>query len=82
MRDARVLARILIRLEKLRQGHFDDTKSLKGGLHELRMHEGKGYRVYYTKRGQQIIFLLAGGTKSSQQKDIENARAMLYELRS
>lgn len=82
IRDTKALARILIRLEKVRQGHFGDSKSLKGGLHELRIHVGKGYRIYYTKKGNMIILLLSGGTKSSQSKDIEHAREILSELRS
>ena len=81
-KDAKALARILIRLENVRQGHFGDSKSLKGGLHELRIHVGKGYRIYYTKKGNMIILLLSGGTKSSQSKDIERAREILSELRS
>ncbi|MCP5347695.1 MAG: type II toxin-antitoxin system RelE/ParE family toxin [Gammaproteobacteria bacterium] len=82
IRDMRALARVFTRLENLRQGNFGDTKSLKGGLHELRVHTGKGYRLYYTKRGNKVIFLLAGGTKSGQAKDIERARELLSELRS
>ncbi len=82
IKDAKALARILIRLENVRQGHFGDSKSLKGGLHELRIHVGKGYRIYYTKKGNMIILLLSGGTKSSQSKDIERAREILSELRS
>lgn len=78
----RALARIFSRLENLRQGNFGDTKSLKGGLHELRIHVGKGYRIYYTKQGSLLILLLLGGTKSSQVKDIERAREILSELRS
>ena len=78
----RALARAFTRLENLRQGTFGDAKSLKGGLYELRIHTGKGYRLYYTKRGNQVIFLLAGGTKSSQDGDIEKARELLSELRS
>jgi putative addiction module killer protein len=82
IRDMRALARIFTGLENLRQGNFGDAKSLKGGLYELRIHTGKGYRLYCTKRRNQVIFLLAGGTKSSQVRDIEKAREILSELRS
>jgi putative addiction module killer protein len=82
VKDKKALARIFTRLESVRQGHFGDSKSLKEGLHELRIHAGKGYRVYYCKRGNLVIFLLTGGTKSSQAKDIQRAREILSELRS
>lgn len=81
IKDMRALARIFTRLENVRQGHFGDSKSLKGDLYELRVHVGKGYRVYYTKKGDTIIFLLCGGTKSSQSQDIQRAREALSELR-
>ena len=81
IKDTKALARIFIRLESVRQGHFGDSKSLKGGLHELRVHIGKGYRIYYTKKENQIILLLSGGTKTNQSKDIERAREILSELR-
>jgi len=81
IKDKGAQARIFVRLENIRQGHFGDTKSLKGGLHELRIHVGKGYRIYYTKRGKLVILLVTGGTKASQAKDIENAREILSELR-
>ena len=80
VKDVKALAKIFTRLENLKQGHFGDSKSLKGGLHELRIHIGKGYRIYYIKKGNLVIFLLVGGTKSSQPKDIERAREMLSEL--
>ncbi len=82
IKDMKALARILIRLENVRQGHFGDSKSLKGGLHELQLHIGKGYRIYYTKKGNMVVLLLSGGTKSNQSKDIERAREILSELRS
>ena len=81
VKDTKALARIFTRLENLRQGHFGDSKSLKGGLHELRIHAGKGYRVYYSKKEKLVILLLIGGTKSSQSRDIERARKMLSKLR-
>lgn len=82
IKDTKALARILIRLENIRQGHFGDSKSLKGGLHELRIHVGKGYRIYYARMGNLVVILLSGGTKSGQAKDIERAREILSELRS
>jgi len=82
LKDTKAKARIFTRLEDVRQGHFGDSKSLKGGLHELRIHLGKGYRIYYSRKGNLVIFLVCGGTKSSQPGDIMRAREILSELRS
>lgn len=54
-----------------------DVRSLGGGLSELKVDYGPGYRLYFTIRGQRLLLLLCGGDKSSQQRDIERARAML-----
>ena len=54
-----------------------DTRSLGGGLSELKIEYGPGYRVYYAICGQQLILLLCGGDKSSQPRDIERARVIL-----
>jgi putative addiction module killer protein len=50
-----------------------------GGVSELRWHIGPGYRVYFTRRGQQIVLLLAGGDKSSQTQDIAKAQKLAKE---
>jgi putative addiction module killer protein len=80
LKDRRALAKLLVRLESLRQGNFGDTKSLGSGLHELRIHFGPGYRVYFTRKSGVLILLLCGGDKSSQGKDIARARQLLNEL--
>jgi putative addiction module killer protein len=74
IRDRRTRARIDARLDRLQDGNFGDYRSLKGGLFELRLHFGSGYRIYYGRRGDELIILLAGGDKSSQTRDINKAK--------
>lgn len=82
LRDRKAIARILARIESLRQGNTGDSKSLGSGLHELRIHFGPGYRVYFTRKAGLVVLLLCGGDKSSQSKDIARAREILSELRA
>jgi len=74
LKDLRAKAKIQKRLLRLIHGHEGDWKSVGEGVRELRFTEGKGHRVYYAWVGNQIIILLCGGDKSSQQKDIEKAK--------
>ena len=60
-------------------GNLGDTKSVGDGVYELRIDYGPGYRVYYAKRSEEILLLLIGGDKSSQQKDIEKAKKLNAE---
>ncbi len=82
LRDRKAIARILVRIESLRQGNTGDSKSLGSGLHELRIHFGPGYRIYFTRKAGLVVLLLCGGDKSSQGKDIARARQILSELRA
>ena len=82
LQDRKAIAKILVRIESLRQGNTGDSKSLGSGLHELRMHYGPGYRIYYTRKSGLMVLLLCGGDKSSQSKDIAHARRILTELRA
>jgi putative addiction module killer protein len=82
LKDRKGMARLLARIESLRQGNTGDSKSLGSGLHELRIHFGPGYRVYYTRKSGLVILLLCGGAKSSQSKDIAKARSLMAELKA
>ncbi len=79
LRDIRGRIKIIARLERAEQGNFGDVKSLGGGLSEMRIQWGPGYRIYFTQRGEIVYLLLVGGDKSSQTKDIDRARAMMEE---
>ena len=74
LRDARARDRILVRLRRLSLGHFGDARALGGGLHELRVDHGPGYRVYFASHGDRLILLAYGGDKSRQKSDIARAR--------
>ena len=62
------------------EGNLGDSESVGDGVHEMRVHVGPGYRVYFVHRGQRVIFLLHGGDKSTQSKDIKRAKAMAKEI--
>ena len=76
LRDRRARVRIYDRIKRLARGNVGDTKSVGGGVHELRMQFGPGYRVYYKWVGEVLILLLTGGDKGSQARDIERAKRM------
>ncbi len=66
-------ARVLVRIDRLIHGNPGDYRRLGGGISELRIDSGPGYRVYYAVRGNSLLLLLSGGDKSSQSKDIAKA---------
>ena len=74
--DMRAKARILARLDSARLGNLGDARSVGGGVSEMRVDVGAGYRVYFTRRQGVILVLLCGGDKSSQTKDIAHAKQM------
>jgi putative addiction module killer protein len=76
LRDQAGRARILVRVDRLIHGNPGDHRNLQGGVSELRIDFGPGYRVYYTQRGEQLLLLLIGGDKSSQVKDIAKAQQL------
>ena len=80
LRDAKAKARILARLESARLGNLGDTRALGGGVREMRVHVGAGYRIYFTQHGGEMLVLLCGGDKSAQQRDIGRARGMVAEI--
>jgi len=80
LRDPRGKARILARLRSAEAGNFGDCASVGGGVLEMRVHFGPGYRVYFTQRGRSVYLLLCGGDKRSQERDIREARRMVRNL--
>ena len=76
LRDANAYARIVQRVRRLERGNPGDVKSVGGGLHELRIDYGPGYRVYFIYEGSAVVILLCGGDKGTQGKDIKRARAL------
>jgi putative addiction module killer protein len=81
LRDVTGRAKVRVRLDRARQGNLGDHKHLDGGLYELRIDSGPGYRVYYAIEGNRLILLLIGGDKESQQRDIAKAASYLQDHR-
>jgi putative addiction module killer protein len=80
LRDIRAKARILARLDAARLGNLGDSKAVGGGVSEMRINVGAGYRVYFIRRQAIVVLLLCGGDKTTQPKDISRAKAMAREL--
>ncbi|MCG3111691.1 MAG: type II toxin-antitoxin system RelE/ParE family toxin [Candidatus Manganitrophus sp. SB1] len=80
LHDIRARARVLVRIERLAAGNAGDVKPVGEGVSELRIDYGPGYRVYFTKRGREVIILLAGGDKSTQARDIKAALRLARNL--
>lgn len=80
LRDTDAKARINLRISRISfTGNFGDTKPVGDGVFELRIDYGSGYRVYYSQRGSEVVLLLIGGDKSSQQRDIDKAKKLNAE---
>lgn len=73
LRDMQAKAAIIRRLNRLEQGNFGDFKPLRDGVYELRIDIGPGYRVYYARSGKTVMLLLCGGSKRTQEADIDKA---------
>ena len=80
LRDDRARARILKRLDGAGKGNLGDVAQVGGGVAEMRIFYGPGYRVYFVQRGAELIVLLCGGDKSSQAADIAEAKAIAKEV--
>ena len=77
LKDKTLRALIVVRLDRVAHGNLGDFRSVGDGVLELRIHYGAGYRIYCTKEGEEIILLLCGGGKSTQERDIKKAKEML-----
>ena len=80
LRDIHARARVLVRIERLAQGNAGDARPVGEGVSEMRIDYGPGYRVYYTKRGREVVILLAGGDKRTQATDIKTALRLARHL--
>ena len=77
LRDRKAQTIIAARIDRVRQGNLGNCKSLGGGLSELKVKFGPGYRLYFTIEEGRLVILLAGGDKSTQDRDIRTARDMI-----
>lgn len=76
LRDERARARIDVRIKRLALGNAGDVKPVGEGVSELRIDYGPGYRVYFVQRGSEIVLLLCGGDKRTQDRDIREAQSL------
>jgi putative addiction module killer protein len=76
LKDVNAVARIAARIRRMELGNPGDARSVGGGVMELRIAYGPGYRVYYVHRGSEIVILLCGGDKRTQRRDIKQAQAL------
>ncbi|MEZ5691625.1 MAG: type II toxin-antitoxin system RelE/ParE family toxin [Rickettsiales bacterium] len=83
IKDFKTRAKIQSRINRIELGNFGDTKPLVGvkGIYELREHYGQGFRIFYAKIGSRVILLLAGSTKSDQNKTIAKAKEYLDDYK-
>jgi putative addiction module killer protein len=79
LRNRQAKARIEVRIRRLSLDNPGQYRSLKNGIHELKIDSGPGYRVYYTFRNQTLVLLLCGGDKSTQDQDIKTALRILKQ---
>ena len=82
LRDRDARSRIDARVRRLSLDNPGDVRPVGGGVSELRINYGPGYRVYYIRRGDVFILLLCGGDKASQSRDIDRARQLAQEWES
>ena len=80
LKDRKARARIQVRIDRAEEGNFGDCQPVGGGVSEMRIHHGAGYRVYFKKIGKEWVILLAGGDKASQQADIKAALKLARDL--
>ena len=81
LKDRRAAARVLIRIDRLIGGNPGDVRPIGRGISELRIDYGPGYRVYYLQDADRLVLLLCGGSKSTQQADIQTAHQIAKDWR-
>jgi putative addiction module killer protein len=82
LKDKAALRQILVRLDRLALGHWGDCKAVGDGIVELRIAIGAGYRVYCWAHGKRVVIVLSAGDKSSQDRDIVDAKAAVKLLKA
>jgi putative addiction module killer protein len=80
LRDKQAKARVIVRIDRLSLGLPGDVKPVGEGVSELRIDYGPGYRVYFVRRGTELVVLLAGGDKRTQDRDIRVALELARSL--
>jgi putative addiction module killer protein len=80
LKDETVRGVVVARIKRLERGLMGDVEPVGDGVSELRIHLGSGWRLYFTRRGTQLIVLLVGGSKRTQKKDIQRAKALAARL--
>ena len=80
LRDRQARARIQVRIDRLQLGLAGDVRPVGEGVSELRINYGPGYRVYFVRRGPELVILLAGGDKRTQNRDIQKAIELAHDL--
>lgn len=80
LKDRSVRIKVLARLDRIENGNFGDCKQIGRDLFELRFFFGSGLRIYYTVKANTVVFLLTGGNKSTQSRDIERATQIVQAL--
>ena len=72
---------IIARIRRISAGNFGDSRPVGDNVYELRIDYGPGFRVYLTRREQEIVILLCGGDKSTQSRDIDTAKRIAQNLK-
>ena len=80
LQDARAVGSITRRLERVQRGNLGDIRPVGSGVSEMRISYGPGYRLYFARQGSDIIVLLCGGDKGSQDRDLQRARRLAKQL--
>ena len=80
LNDRRARSIILNRIDRITAGNLGDAKSVGGRVFELSIFHGSGYRLYFSRKGSELIVLLCGGDKSTQRKDIERAKRLQKDV--